>query len=64
MVKLPNGQEQRVSLESGRPVEWFSEVNYMFKLSKCKDNLNNWMESGKHLLIHFYAFIFSFLNFI
>lgn len=46
IIKLPNGQDQRVSIESNRPVEWFSEENYMFKLSKCRNDLNKWLESG------------------
>jgi len=40
------GKDQRVSLESGRPVEWCSEENYMFRLSKCRDVLIEWLESG------------------
>nr|SVE87371.1 EOG090X05VD [Daphnia similis] len=46
LVKLPNGQEQRVSTESNRPVEWFSEENYLFKLSKLREELRSWLKSG------------------
>nr|SVE75746.1 EOG090X05VD [Daphnia hispanica] len=46
LVKLLNGQEQRVSLESNRPVEWFSEENYLFKLSTLKEELRYWLKSG------------------
>ena len=46
VVKLPDGREQRVSTESNRPVEWFSEENYLFKLSKCREQLLQWMNSG------------------
>lgn len=45
VVRLPNGQEQRVSLESNRSVEWSSEENYMFKLSQFKDDLNDWLQN-------------------
>lgn len=47
LVKLPNGQEQRVSTESNRPVEWFSEENYLFELSKLREKLRHWLKSGK-----------------
>nr|SVE80111.1 EOG090X05VD [Daphnia magna] len=46
LVKLPNGQEQRVSTESNRPVEWFSEENYLFELSKLREKLRHWLKSG------------------
>nr|SVE88629.1 EOG090X05VD [Daphnia sinensis] len=46
LVKLSNGQEQRVSTESNRPVEWFSEENYLFKLSKLREELRSWLKSG------------------
>ncbi|RWS17821.1 methionyl-tRNA synthetase-like protein [Dinothrombium tinctorium] len=35
----------KVSLESGNPVEWCEEQNYMFPLSSFKDKLLNWMLS-------------------
>lgn len=47
LVKLPDGREQRVSTESNRPVEWFSEENYLFKLSKLRGELLKWLISGK-----------------
>nr|SVE92382.1 EOG090X05VD [Megafenestra aurita] len=46
LIKLPDGREQRVSTESSRPVEWFSEENYLFKLSTCREKLIEWLESG------------------
>jgi len=48
VILLPNGQQQRVSLESNRPVEWSSEENYMFRLSQFKNDLNNWLLNGKY----------------
>lgn len=40
---LPNGN--KVSEESGHPVEWTEEVNYMFKLSQFQDDVIRWAES-------------------
>nr|XP_022911507.1 methionine--tRNA ligase, mitochondrial isoform X1 [Onthophagus taurus] len=40
---LSNGQKIKVSKESGHPVEWTEEQNYMFKLSNFQDNLKNWL---------------------
>jgi len=33
------------SAESGHPVEWLEESNYVFKLSRCQDLLLDWMRS-------------------
>ena len=61
VVKLPDGREQRVSTESNRPVEWFSEENYLFKLSKCREQLIQWMNSGKFSLISFYRSTYNYI---
>lgn len=53
-----NGKEQRVSAESNRPVEWCSEVNYMFKLSKCRDDLIKWVSSGNFHCIQSSSLLF------
>lgn len=36
----------KVSLESGNPVEWSEEDNYMFKLSAFREELLNWLDSN------------------
>jgi len=37
----------RVSSESGRPVEWTSENNYMFKMSAVESDLKYWLKDEK-----------------
>lgn len=39
----------KVSEESGHPVEWTEEVNYMFKLSKFQDEILYWIKSGDRI---------------
>jgi methionyl-tRNA synthetase len=42
----------QVSKESGNPVTWMKEDNYMFKLSEFSDRLHKWLDTGgelKHL---------------
>lgn len=34
----------KVSIESGHPVEWTEEENYMFKLSKYQDDVIYWVK--------------------
>lgn len=36
----------RVSAESGHPVEWTEEHNYMFRLSRYQDDVVHWLRSG------------------
>lgn len=43
-LKEQNGQ--KVSAESGHPVEWTHELNYMFRLSKFQDDIIYWIKSG------------------
>lgn len=47
----------KVSLESGHPVEWVEEKNYIFKLSRFKDDLIHWLKTNgyffKLLLTYF-----------
>jgi methionyl-tRNA synthetase len=33
----------KVSIETGRRVEWVSEENYKFKLSKYKSEIEQWL---------------------
>lgn len=46
-IKLDDGSEQKVSAESGRPVEWTEEENYKFRLSHFRDDLLQWLKDGK-----------------
>ncbi|KAK7077993.1 Methionine--tRNA ligase, mitochondrial [Halocaridina rubra] len=39
-----SGQKQMVSIESGHPVEWNKEENYMFKLSSFQNDLLHWLK--------------------
>lgn len=41
-LKEENGQ--KFSIESGHPVEWSEEENYMFRLSKYRDDVIRWAE--------------------
>ncbi|KAI3646185.1 hypothetical protein MP228_009113 [Amoeboaphelidium protococcarum] len=41
-----DGNKIKVSVESGRQVEWIQEDNYMFKLSEFKDRLIKWITGG------------------
>ena len=36
---------QKVSSESGHPVEWCCEENYVFKMNKFKDQIRNWLDN-------------------
>ena len=44
--KQVNGQVVKVSPESGHPVEWRSEENYMFKLSQFVEPIKKWLDSN------------------
>lgn len=43
-LKLDNGA--RFSIESGHPVEWTEEENYMFKLSDYQDDVRHWAKQS------------------
>lgn len=45
--KLLDGHMRKVSPESGHPVEWRCEENYMFKLSLFRDRLTQWLSSNE-----------------
>lgn len=46
-----DGKKILVSAESGHPVEWTEEQNYMFKLSSYKDELLKWIvKNGKKII--------------
>lgn len=39
-----NADKEKVSLESGHPVQWLEESNYMFRLSKYQEEVIRWIE--------------------
>jgi methionyl-tRNA synthetase len=41
-----NDNNIKVSSESGNPVEWSTEENYIFKLTHFKEQLLDWINSG------------------
>ncbi|XP_064615166.1 methionine--tRNA ligase, mitochondrial-like [Liolophura sinensis] len=41
-----DGVTTKISSESGQPVEWMTEENYMFKLSKFGSHLTDWINRG------------------
>lgn len=43
--QLLNGQTAMVSVESGRPVEWHSEDNHMFRMSAFRGELLHWLRA-------------------
>jgi len=43
-----SSEKQMMSLESGHPVTWTSEENYMFKLSDFQKHILNWLHRGIH----------------
>ncbi|CAG9862611.1 unnamed protein product [Phyllotreta striolata] len=43
-----DGKKLLVSIESGHPVEWSSEENYMFKLSQYRDDLIYWLKTNEN----------------
>ncbi|XP_076339565.1 methionyl-tRNA synthetase, mitochondrial isoform X2 [Tachypleus tridentatus] len=47
-VKEDSGK--MVSTESGQPVEWTQEENYMFRLSQLEQDILHWLNSGDKVL--------------
>ncbi|OWF41858.1 methionine--tRNA ligase, mitochondrial-like [Mizuhopecten yessoensis] len=45
-VTTKSGESQKVSVESGHPVIWSEEENYMFTLSRFKPQLQQWIDTG------------------
>lgn len=41
-----DGEKRFVSIESGHPVEWTQEENYMFKLSSFQSDLIHWLTTN------------------
>ncbi|KAK3850665.1 hypothetical protein Pcinc_042642 [Petrolisthes cinctipes] len=48
-VTLPSGEKKLVSAESGHPVEWNNEENYMFRLSEFREDLLVWLKDDKRV---------------
>ena len=44
---VSNKDNIKVSTESGNPVEWSSEENYIFELSRFQESLLDWINSGE-----------------
>ncbi|XP_069104451.1 methionine--tRNA ligase, mitochondrial-like [Argopecten irradians] len=44
-VTTKAGEIQKVSAESGQPVVWMEEENYMFRLSQFKPQLQEWIDT-------------------
>ncbi|XP_072034833.1 methionine--tRNA ligase, mitochondrial-like [Amphiura filiformis] len=45
-VTVDGGNVQKVSIETGNPVEWTSEKNYMFRLSQMGPQLLEWLHTN------------------
>lgn len=43
-LRLDESSGTRYSLESGHPVEWTEETNYMFRLSQFQDDVRHWVQ--------------------
>ncbi|CAG2158891.1 unnamed protein product, partial [Oppiella nova] len=56
---ITNADNVKVSAESGNPVEWSSEDNYIFKLSQFKDQILDWINSGDTVKPSVFATILS-----
>ena len=37
---------QKISLESGHPVEWCCEENYVFNMEQFKEPIRNWLDEN------------------
>lgn len=42
----PDGRKTIISGESGHPVEWIEEVNYMFPLRSLQADVKYWLETN------------------
>ncbi|KAG5671711.1 hypothetical protein PVAND_001891 [Polypedilum vanderplanki] len=47
---ITDNSGKKFSLESGHPVEWTSEENYMFKLSKYQDEIIYWARQDNRVI--------------
>lgn len=54
----PDGSKTIISGESGHPVQWVEEMNYMFQLSFFQDDIKYWLnQSGEYTFYIVYAAI-------
>ncbi|CAL8070315.1 unnamed protein product [Orchesella dallaii] len=47
VTESSDGKKTKISVESGHPVEWTSEENYMFKLSSYLPDVFHWIKTEK-----------------
>lgn len=40
-------KEKKISLESGHPVEWATEENYVFPLEEFRTKLKSWLDENE-----------------
>ncbi len=45
-TQLAAENNSRISLESGHPVQWIKEDNYVFELGKFKAEITEWLDTG------------------
>ena len=45
-----DGQTVKISSESGNPVEWYQEENYMFKMSEFTERILGWLEENSQVI--------------
>ncbi|KAF4522009.1 hypothetical protein B566_EDAN010858 [Ephemera danica] len=58
-----NEKNVKISLESGRPVEWTQEKNYLFRLTEVKDDLMYWLKNDKTVVPNkFHKLLASWAN--
>ncbi|KAL1497804.1 hypothetical protein ABEB36_008701 [Hypothenemus hampei] len=48
---IKDGEKILVSAESGHPVEWSEESNYIFKLKSFKDDLIYWLKHNERVVV-------------
>lgn len=49
-IETESGQTQKVSKDSGHPVVWTEEDNYMFRLSHFRPQLLHWLDTNKGVI--------------
>lgn len=48
-IRLDESSGTRYSLESGHPVEWTEETNYMFRLTQFQDDVRHWVQQDARI---------------
>ena len=54
----------KVSLETGHPVEWCSEENYLFRLTAFREQLLKWINTEPYRKLEYTLISTSIFNFI